>query len=202
MVDEITVRDYQDSDHDQWMRVHAIILMMSHAWNYSIQERPEYERDSIKLVALAGEKLIGVMDIEVEDEPGTVCMLKESRGGYVIEFGRLPEYRGRRVGSALMDAAKKRLVAKGVHRMEFWTQDRDAERFYRRYGLREINRHYRFRFKPPPEIDQMLKDEHIGCEYVYGACIPDVWKDIQKKHEIITRHPLEPHLCVGFEMTF
>jgi len=201
-VGEIVVRDYQDADCDQWMRVHAIILTMSHAWNYSIQERPEYEHDSVRLVALDEGRLIGLMDVEIEDEPGTLCLLKDTPGGYVLEFGRLPEYRGRRIGSLLIDAAKERLVAKGINRMEFWTQDRRAERYYRRLGLREINRHYRFRFKPPPEIEQMLKDEYVGCEHIYGACVPDVWNEVQRKFDVITRHPLEPHLCVGFEMRF
>jgi len=175
---------------------------MSHAWNYSIQERPEYDRDSVRLVALDGDRIIGLMDVEIEDEPGTLCLLKDSIGGYVLEFGRLPEYYGRRLGSKLIDAARQRLLSKGVHRMEFWTQDRTAERFYRRIGLREINRHYRFRFKPPEDIERQLRDDMIGIEYIYGACIPDVWKDVQKKYEIITRHPLEPHLSVGFEMRF
>jgi ribosomal protein S18 acetylase RimI-like enzyme len=201
-VSEIAIREYQAADRDEWMRVHAIILTMSHAWNYSIQERPEYERDSVRLVALDGDRIVGLMDVEIEDEPGTLCLLKDSIGGYVLEFGRLPEYKGRRIGSMLIETARERLPDKGVTRMEFWTQDRDAERFYRRIGLREINRHYRFRFRPPADIEQKLREDSVGVEYIYGACVPDVWKDIQKKYDIITRHPLEPHLSVGFEMRF
>jgi len=201
-VDEIAIRDYEDADHDEWMRVHAIIMTMSHAWNYSIQERPEYEHDSVRLVALDDKNIVGLMDVEIENEPGSLCLLKDSPGGYVLEFGRLPEYAGRRIGSLLIDTARERLIGKNIHRMEFWTQDRAAVRFYRRCGLREINRHYRFRFKPPPEIEKILQADFIGCEYIYGACIPDVWKDVQKKYKVITRHPLEPHMCTGFEMRF
>jgi len=199
---EITVRDYTDADSHEWIRVHAIILTISHAWNYSIQERPEYDHDSVRLVALDGERIVGLMDVEIEDEPGTLCLVKDSPGGYVLEFGRLPEYRGRGIGSLLVEAAKQRLLVKGIRRMEFWTQDPDAARLYRRRGLHEINRHYRFRFKPTPEIQNMLEDDLIGCEYIYGACIPDVWNEVKEKYEVLTRHPLEPHLCVGFEMKF
>ncbi len=40
---DIEIREYRDEDEAEWMRVHAIILSISHSWNYSIQERPPYE---------------------------------------------------------------------------------------------------------------------------------------------------------------
>ena len=42
----------------------------------------------------------------------------------------------------------------------------------------------------------------VGIEYLYCACVPEEWPLVQEKYEIIDRHPLEPHLCVGFELRF
>ncbi len=199
---EITIRDYRDEDEQEWMRTHAIVLSISHAWNYSIQERPKYERDSIKLVAIAEEKLVGLLDAEIERKPGEICMLKNSIGCYILEFGRLPEYAGHRIGTKLIEVAKEQLIAKGVHRMEFWSQDEKAQGFYKKWGMKEINRHMRFRIKPNKEIEDLLRRDLIGCEYIYGACLLEVYPDVKKRYEVIEHHPLEPHVCVGYEIRF
>jgi ribosomal protein S18 acetylase RimI-like enzyme len=199
---EPTIREYEGRDEQEWMIVHAIILSTSHAWNYTIQQRPVYKNDSVKLVALDGEKIVGVMDIEIESEPGKVCLLKDSVGGYVLEFGRLPEYAGHNIGKALIEHAKTCLTAKGVHRMEFWSQDENALRYYEHLGMKEINRHYRFRIKPSRKIKELLERDFVGCEYIYGACVPEIFDEVGRRYEVIKRHPLEPHLCVGHEIRF
>lgn len=199
---ELTIRDYEDRDEQEWLIVHAIILTTSHAWNYTIQQRPKYQNDSVKLVTLDGGKIVGLMDIEIESEPGKLCLLKDSIGGYVLEIGRLPEYAGNNIGRALIEAAKERLTAKDVHRMEFWTQDENARRYYDHLGMREINRHYRFRIKPSEQVKRLLERDYIGCEYIYGACVPEIFDEVKRRYEVIERHPLEPHLCVGYELRF
>jgi len=200
---EIVIREYRDEDQAEWMRVHAIILSISHAWNYSIQERPSYDGyESTRLVAVLDNKIIGLTDTQYENEPGELCFLKDSRGGYVLEFGRLPEYSGLNLGKRLIDATVEDAKRKGVHRLEFWTQDRGAQRYYARLGMREIGRHYRFRMKATGAVDQALEKGVIGIEYLYCACLPEEWPRIKKQYEILYRHPLEPHLCIGYEIRF
>lgn len=200
---QIEIREYLPEDEPEWMRVHAILLSISHAWNYSIQERPLYEgHESTRLVATTEGKIIGLTDVIYDNSPGEVCFLKDSRGGYVLEFGRLPEYSGNNLGSRLIDAAIEDAKQKGFHRLEYWTQDRKAQRFYSRVGMKEIGRHYRFRMKAPKPIADQLLDSGIGVEYIYCACMPENWANIKQTHEIIEKPPLEPHLCVGYEVRF
>lgn len=47
----------------------------------------------------------------------------------------------------------------------------------------------------------MAKD-YVGVEYLYCACLPEEWPLVKEKFMIVERHPLEPHLCVGFEIRF
>ena len=201
-MNEIVIRDYRDEDEQEWMRVHAVILSISHSWNYSIQQRPVYTHDSIRIVATIDEKIVGLMDVEIESEPGAICLLKDSIGGYVLEFGRLPEYAGMDIGVKLTEGAKDRMLAKGLHRLEFWSQEPRAQKYYVRHGMKEINRHYRFRMKPTQDIVDYLKVRSIGCEYLYCACVPEVFDEVKGTHEILERHPLEPHLCIGYEIRF
>lgn len=199
---EISVREYKPEDAAEWMRVHAIILSISHAWNYSIQERPAYERESTQLVAIGEGKIVGLTDTEYDRTPGEICFLKDSRGGYVLEFGRLPEYKGLGIGKLLIDATVTDAKKKGIRRLEYWSQDRRAQRFYARLGMKEIGRHYRFRVKAPKEVNDLMGKDYIGVEYLYCACLPDEWPLVKEKYEVIERAPLEPHLCVGYEIRF
>lgn len=199
----IEIREYRPEDRDEWMRVHAVIMTLSHAWNYCIQERPEYGgHASTRLVALVDGRLAGLTDVQYDNEPGELCMLKDSRGGYVLEFGRLPEFAGMRLGKKLMDATMEDARRKGFSRLEYWSQDRGAQRFYRRLGLKEIGRHYRFRIKAPRDVADRMMQDYVGIEYLYCACTVEEWPLVKQKYEVIARPPLEPHLCVGFETRF
>lgn len=200
---DVEIREYRPGDESEWMRVHAIILSISHAWNYSIQERPDYAgHESTRLVALHDGKIIGLTDVQYDNEIGDTCFLKDSRGGYVLEFGRLPEFTGGRIGERLIAATIEDAKKKGIHRLEYWTQDRGAQRYYRRVAMKEIGRHYRFRIKPPQEVTDFMMNSVVGVEYLYCACLPEEWPLVKKRFEIIEKHPLEPHLCVGFEVRF
>lgn len=200
---EIEIREYRPEDEKEWMRIHAIIMSISHAWNYTIQERPMYEGyDSTKLVVFADGKLVGLTDVQYERTPGELCFLKDSRGGYVLEFGRLPEYAGHRIGERLIEATIEDAKRKDIARLEYWTQDRTAQRFYARLGLKEIGRHYRFRMKPPEDVSRLIGKEYIGIEYLYCCCLPEEWPLVKQKFKIIEKPPLEPHLCIGYEIRF
>jgi ribosomal protein S18 acetylase RimI-like enzyme len=200
---DIEIREYRDEDEAEWMRVHAVILSISHAWNYTIQERPRYDGyESTRLVAVSGGTIIGLTDTQYENEPGELCFLKDSRGGYVLEFGRLPEYAGHQLGKRLIDATVEDAKRKGFHRLEYWTQDRTAQRYYQRLGMREISRHYRFRMKAPDAVRQFAQEHCLAVEYLYACCLPEEWPLVKQKFQILEKHPLEPHLEIGYEMRF
>lgn len=200
---DLIIREYRPEDCNEWMRVHAVILSTSHAWNYTIQERPRYEpNESTQLVVVADGRIIGLADVQYDQAPGEICYLKDSRGGYVLEFGRLPEYAGNRIGSQLIEAMIEEAKRKSIRRLEFWSQDRTAQRYYRRLQMKEIGRHYRFRIKAPEDVRERMAKDYVGIEYLYGVCVPDEWPLVKEKFEVIEKPPLEPHLCVGFEIRF
>lgn len=200
---EIEIREYRPEDEAEWMRAHAIILSISHAWNYTIQERPKYDgHESTKLVAVANGRIVGLTDAQYENSPGELCFLNDSRGGYVSEFGRLPEFAGNEIGKRLIEATIQDAARKGFHRLEYWTQDRRAQRYYARLGMKEIGRHYRFRIRPTEEMKDLLGRTTVGIEYLYCACLPEEWPNVKARYEVIEKHPLEPHLCIGYEIRF
>ena len=198
---EIIIREYRDSDADEWLRVHALIMTTSRAWNYCIQERPRYPGNAATcLVATLDGHIIALTDAVYENEPGEYCFQQDSLGGYVLEFGRLPGYEGRGIGKGLIDATVADAKAKGYGRLEYWSQDRDAQRFYRRLNLPEISRHYRFRFRPTSDFQRLFAPDGVGAEYVYAVCRPEEWSAVKKNYDVLTEPPLEPRLCIGYEI--
>ena len=161
-----------------------------------------YARPSTQLVATWDGRIVGLSDTEYEEEPGQLCFLKDSPGGYVLEFGRLPEYAGHEIGLKLMAATVQDAMRKGYRRHEYWTQDRKAQRYYQRLGMNEIGRHYRFRMEAPDEVKALLAPNRIGIEYLYAACMPEEWPLIKETYTILHKPPLEPHLCIGYEVRF
>ena len=199
----IEIREYRERDEAEWMRVHAIILSISHSWNYTIQERPAYEGfQSTRLVAILDGNIVGLTDTKYENRAGEFCFMKDSPGGYVLEFGRLPEYAGLKIGPMLIEATVEDAKRKGFRRLEYWSQDRKAQRFYQRLKMPEIGRHYRFRMRPPQEVSDLMMKDYVGVEYLYGACLPEEWPLVKSKFDIVMEHPLEPHLCIGYEIRF
>lgn len=199
----VVIRAYRPEDEAEWMRVHAIILSISHSWNYSIQERPAYAGyASTKLVAECEGRIVGLTDTQYENEPGELCLQNDSHGGYVLEFGRLPEFGAQGIGKMLIDATVADAQRQGFRRLEYWSQDRRAQRYYARLGMKEIGRHYRFRMRPPQEHVDLAAPHCYGIEYLYCACLPEEWPAIKAKYDVIQKHPLEPHLCIGYEIRF
>lgn len=198
---DIEIRPYCDADQDEWMLVHARIMTLSQSWNYCIQERPTYAgNESTCLVACHEGKIIAITDTIYDNEPGEICLIKDRRGGYVTEFGRLPEYAGCSLGKRMMYATMDAAKSKGVTRLEYWSQDPGAHIFYEKIGMHEIGRHFRFRMEAPKEIVEYMLQDGIGIEYIYGVCQMEDWEHVQKKHALKSDHPLEPKICVGYSI--
>ena len=199
----LNIRPYQPEDEAEWMRVHAQIMTQSHAWNYCIQERPAYAgHPSTRLVAERDGRIVALTDAQYENQVGELCFRRDTPGGYVLEFGRLPEAAGHGIGKRLIDATIEDARRLGYHRLEYWSQDRGAQQYYQKLGLEEIGRHFRFRFRAPQQVQDRLMGDKLGVEYVYGVCVPEEWPIVKEKYDIVWRHPLEPHLCIGYEIRF
>jgi RimJ/RimL family protein N-acetyltransferase len=105
--------------------------------------RERFERfvgseDVVTLLATTQDQLVGIIGIEV-------------RAG-VAEFGMMVDsnWRGRGVGSALMEACVAWAVERGCHKiaLQVWPHNHAARSLYRKFGFVEeatLHRHYRRR---------------------------------------------------------
>ncbi|OGL48112.1 MAG: hypothetical protein A2161_02590 [Candidatus Schekmanbacteria bacterium RBG_13_48_7] len=200
---KISCRHFQPTDTDEWIRVHGIVASFSSSWIFIINKKPVYRNDSIELVADRDNAIVGFIDVEIEPHPGALCLKDVSRGGFVWEIGVLPELQKKGIGRRLIKEAEIRLTQKGIRRMEFFTRDENACKFYEKLQMEKISTHYQFFFKPPANIARkFIKKGILNTEHIFATCWEDDWEDIKKKFSIIYNHPYEPHICTGFEYTF
>lgn len=89
-------------------------------------KRVKYENDAICLVASEDEKIVGLIDVEIEKKPKTLCVASSHRGAVIWNLAVLPQYRRRHIALDLWKEARKKLLEKGIHYCEVWTQQDEA----------------------------------------------------------------------------
>lgn len=217
------IRDYRPEDEAAWLACWGQFAVTSHAWgNPPYAAKPKYGSASVELLAVdesgwgpawAGTPglrpglVVGLIDVEIENEPGELGLLTDSRCGFVWEFGLLPAYRRRGLGRGLVVAAAERLEQAGVRRMEFWSMDENAQAVYERLGMKEINRHWRFWLKMASRSQSVLggqgeAPQSLRFVQAHATASVEDWPKVVATGQVIETPPLEPHLCRGFDYRF
>ncbi len=204
----IDIRDYTPADEAAWLSCWGQVAVTSHAWgNPPYTSKPRHGGPALSLLAVVEGVVVGFIDIEIETKAGEVGLLTDSPCGFVWDFGVLPGFRRRGFGRELLVVAANRLAAAGLHRMEFWSMDEDAQAFYRRSGMTEINRHWRFWAKlsgSPANALGLAGDApgSLRIVFAHGTCSVEDWPTVTSSGLVMAEPPYEPHLCLGFDYRF
>lgn len=133
----MTIREYKVEDKESWIRCRVLSFLDCSYYDDVQNFRDEYENPSIRMVALEGNQVVGFLDCEYEEIPGSVCYFQGEKGGVIWHLGVLPEYRNQKVAANLWQETKRQLIEKGVKRVEVWTQDDEASNhWYRAQGFK------------------------------------------------------------------
>lgn len=194
----LVLRPYLESDEEQWLNTWGQTAVTSYAWAVLAHAKPHYQRPALELVAEINGDIAGFMDVEVELEPGELGLCRDSRCGFVWEFGVRPDYRGRGMARRMIEAARDWCSALGVGRMEFWSADPHAQDFYRHMGMSEIEHHWQFHMGLPPDIARQMSGDGVGVFEAYGHCPVEKLDSIRDKYRLKTG-PEGPKICVGFD---
>ena len=118
-------------------------------------EKEPYEGPSIALVAEAAGEIVGLIDVELEREPGTVCSEREGVGGMIWHVATHPDHQRRGVATALLAEAERLARAEGLVRFEAWTRD-DAHvhAWYESHGFELVDSYLHVYV----ELDEGLRD--------------------------------------------
>ena len=119
------IRDYHVDDEIGWVRCRVLAFLDTAYYDNVLQKKETYAHPSIELVAIENQQVIGLIDIEYEEQAHTVCSRGEGIGGMIWHIAVHPDYRRQGIGHQLLKAAEKRAREKKLNRLEAWTRDDD-----------------------------------------------------------------------------
>lgn len=134
------VRQYRDEDEEGWVRCRVLSFLGSAFFDDVRREKERYEHPAIALVAEDDGEIVGLIDVECEEEAGTVCSRRPGLGGMIWHVAVHPDHQRRSVGSALLREAEREARSRGLVRFEAWTRD-DAhvQRWYESHGFEQVD---------------------------------------------------------------
>jgi len=117
------IRDYQVTDEIGWVRCRVLSFLNTAYFDNVLQKKETYAQPAIELVAIADQQVIGLLDIEYEVRPHTVCSRGEGLGGMIWHIAVHPDHQRKGVAHQLLQEAEKRAQEKKLNRLEAWTRD-------------------------------------------------------------------------------
>lgn len=178
------IRDYAAQDELNWLRCRALSFLDCSYFNDVLTKREKYENDSVCLVAEEKGSIVGLLDVEIERSPNTLCVSGNQQGAVIWHLAVLPEFRRLHVAGSLWEEAKRRLLLKGIHYCEAWTQEDEAANcWYQSRGFRNVYEKSWLRcYARPSKADWFLKRENVGAIYGVEEMIFEV--EPSRKQEI------------------
>jgi ribosomal protein S18 acetylase RimI-like enzyme/SAM-dependent methyltransferase len=124
----VNIRNYESAYETEWLRCRVLAFLDTAYFDDVCPTKPTYENPSVELVALHDNQVVGLLDVEYETTPGSVCAEGEGLGGMIWELAVHPDWRRRGIARTLLAEAVLRLQEQGVVRLEAWTRDDEGTR--------------------------------------------------------------------------
>ena len=149
------IRPYRDEDERGWVVCRVLSFLDSAFFDDVRREKERYEHGSIELVAERSGEIVGLIDAECEDEPGTVCEKRPGLGGMIWHLAVHPDHQRLGVATNLLEHAEREAREREVVRFEAWTRDDvEARSWYESRGF-ELVSSYQHVYV---EMDEGLRD--------------------------------------------
>jgi ribosomal protein S18 acetylase RimI-like enzyme len=140
MDERVTVRSYEDGDERGWVVCRVLSFLDSAFYDDVRQTKEHYDNPAIELVAERDGEIVGLIDVECETEPGTVCEDRPGLGGMIWHLAVHPDHQRRGIATGLVHEAERRARERGLARFEAWTRDDTAARtWYESRGFELID---------------------------------------------------------------
>jgi len=191
----LKIRSYTKRDEKEWVECHVLVDLEATAGQL-LKEKPKYHGKSVELVATIRDRIVGFLDIELEDPELQICFKKAEGNGMLWDLGVLKEYRARGIDSKLLKEGIKRAKKRGLQRLEAWTVEEDAKGFYEKSGFRRFYDYHHVYCEKREKLKEFDRDGmHVTS--LYAHVMPEANLD-----EIIRKYePKQVHACSGFDLS-
>jgi ribosomal protein S18 acetylase RimI-like enzyme len=149
------VRPYRAADETGWVRCRVLSFLDSAFFDDVRREKEHYEHRAIELVAERAGEIVGLIDVEREDEPGTVCSERPGLGGMIWHIAVHPDHQRQGIATALLHEARHLAEEQNLQRFEAWTRDDgQANAWYASMGFELVDSYLHVYV----ELDEGLRD--------------------------------------------
>jgi ribosomal protein S18 acetylase RimI-like enzyme len=132
----VRVRPYRDGDERGWVVCRVLSFLDSTFFDDVRTAKERYEHPAIELVAEREDEIVGLIDVECEVEPGSVCEDRPGLGGMIWHLAVHPDHRRHGVATALLREAERQAAGHDLVRFEAWTRDDpEARAWYEARGF-------------------------------------------------------------------
>ena len=145
---DLKIRNYSLADEKMWLDCHKNSYYESVFFNELLKIKPRYETPSIELVALYKDKIVGILDIEIEEESGQLCFIDRDISGIISIIGVIYQYRRKTIATKLLNTAINLMRDQySIHRLEIWVRDDiSVLSWLKKNGFKEFHRFYQMDF--------------------------------------------------------
>ncbi len=123
MARELIIRPYRDSDERGWVVCRVLSFLDSPFFDDVRRTKEHYVNPAIELVAERDGEIVGLIDIECEEVPGTVCEDRPGLGGMIWHLAVHPGHQRQGIATQLLREAERHARERHVVRLEAWTRD-------------------------------------------------------------------------------
>ena len=134
--------------------------------------------------------------MQPEETPRRVCFKKLPGNGMLWDIGVLQEHRRKGIATKLLNEGIRRGKRQGMRRLEAWSIEPNAWKFYEKYGFRKFYEYHHVLIDDRERLRAFAKDGMHTIE-LYAYVMPKTGlKTIIAKYQ-----PKDVMPCHGFELT-
>ena len=135
-MNKLTIRDYKPTDQRGWLHCRVLAFLETAYFDDVLQKKEQYESDTIELVAVSDNIVVGLIDIEIDDS-------EAEHSGMIRHIAVHPDHRGLGIAQSLLAEAIKRAKDLDLVRFEAWTRDDQfVNDWYLRQGFSLVQSYY------------------------------------------------------------
>ena len=177
------VRKYKPSDEDSWCRCRVLSFLRSSYFDDVLQAKPTYQHPSVELVFEEDHTIVGLLDIEWEETPGSVCQGRAEQGAMIWNLAVHPDHQRRNIASSLLEEALAELSRHHIAFIDAWTRDDvSANAWYTDNGFETIEE-YVHAYYTSSEAKRLFSTSERGLVpvHVFAHLVGDVSEIARKQ---------------------